>query len=173
MARAIAFAHATDVDGAADALAACPPMDGSACNAVASLGTPVLTSCSTSPAPTMTGGALADGNYVLTSDVLYLSSPYEPSCAAVGLPTGGPSTWTVRIADNCFESVSTTEEAGIATANSNFSVDGNLLELVETCPASGMTTYPFTATATSLTVLVPWTIGLVEMQTFTLQGEGG
>ena len=92
----------------------------------------------------MTGGAIADGTYVLASATAYTSS-----CTGVMPPTGGPT--TILVAGGCIQSIDVTGGAKTDT----WTTSGSTLTTVELCPGSSSFSVQYTATAGSLAELAP------------------
>jgi hypothetical protein len=150
-------AHAVDgrpIDGGS---AACGQTTGGVCNDLQNLGTVVTAACSTAATPTMTGGAIADGTYVLTSATLYLSS-----CSDVILPTGGPT--TIAIAGDCEQSIDASGGAQTYT----ISTTGNVETQTRVCVGPLTVMQQYTATATSIAELQPFGSGSI-VSTFQMQ----
>jgi len=127
---------------------------GQACNAIANVGPQVTPACTTGTVPTGTGGVIADGTYVLTSQTYYNT----------GCPTS-PIAETFVVAGDCFEDVGYFFQPGslspaiITTDAALATVQGNTIMLTLTCAQSGFQTTmqdtptkTYTATDTTLTM---------------------
>ena len=118
----------------------CANSGSSVCNDVANVGMKVTPACSDAGAPAMTGGAIADGTYVLVSVTVYAGD-----CTDVA-QTAGPT--TLRVTGGCIESI----DAQGGAPNYAWSTSGNTLSLVSQCPDFENSPVPYTATPTSLSL---------------------
>jgi hypothetical protein len=184
---ALATYRAEGLCGKADAAdaATCVPEDieGGACNAIANVGAPVTPVCASGPPPTMTGGTIADGTYIKTSETDY-------GCADAGGPNA-PQAFTFVVSDGCVQAAQTSSgessmnspdastsntflDGGLSTATYSLSVEGSQLILTGICPIAGTATgqalpQAFTATPTTITVETPAESGLVSITVLTKQ----
>ena len=132
------------VDAASDG-GACPHAAGAAdgaCNSIQNLATSfVAGTCMSGAQPMGTGGAIADGTYVLTARTLYTA---DGGCVA------GMFESTMQVTGHCVERVDRLGQADV-TRNMTFETNGTTLLRVPTCGAKlpGAT---YTATATDLTI---------------------
>jgi hypothetical protein len=134
---------------AATSCVATPAADGGACNAVRVTGSPVPIPCAGSQTPpTPTGGAIADGTYVLTSSTYYGTCPQ---------PEQDRITWSI-----CGGTWQTAQEGTVNGStmlklyDAAVSPSGNTLNIQLTCgQATGqmtMLTFGYDATPTTLTL---------------------
>jgi len=126
-----------------------------ACNDLSDVGSLVSSMCAAGPAPTGTGGVIADGTYVLSAVVGY-------DCGdAGGLP---PQSQTIVISNGCVQGVARVAGQTISTTQS-FTVSGNEITASVVCPPgqTGTQAPTFTATASSLTVFYPSPFDQVEV----------
>jgi hypothetical protein len=113
------------------------------CNALAQLGAAVVPACDAGSPPAATGGALVDGTYVLTE------SHFFGACSQTQLAQ------TLVVSQGTVQSIATA--AGSVIQDSvTFTIGAGATTLVETetCPAHVVTSVPFTATPTTLTIFL-------------------
>jgi len=125
-----------------------PGSDGSAgagvCNTLTNIGTDVPWTSDPAPVPTMTGGAIVDGTYVLTSSVNY---------AGVSAPSAdAKSKFTILIAGNTVEFVASYNGGPDGHSTVHETPSGIQLNATQTCGGGGLVDGTYTATPTSLTV---------------------
>jgi hypothetical protein len=137
--------------------AACGQTTDGVCNELMNLGATVTATCSTSSMPTMTGGTIADGTYVLTSATMYLSS-----CTGVTLPTGGPT--TIAIAGDCEQSI----DANGGAQTYTLSTSGNVETQTRVCGGTLTAMQEYTTMATSIAELQAYGSGSI-ISTFQMQ----
>lgn len=118
------------------------------CNSLVNVAADVPIIAAPSAPPPATGGAIADGTYVVTRATVYTGIG-----GAAG-PTGKSVKMTVTVAGANVESVfdGVTRSATIAMA-------GTMLESTTTCPGTGTDELPYSATSTSLTLVLIDTAG--------------
>ncbi len=136
----------------------CGASTAGACNQLPNIGTVITSACVAGAPPAMTGGAIADGTYVLVSATAYTSS-----CSGIQLPTGGPT--TLLLSAGCEQSIDIMGGAKTYT----FATSGSTLTENEVCPGSGSYPLPYTATATTLSELAPFTPGVNIVSVFRKQ----
>jgi len=118
--------------------------DGS-CSSVVQRGSPVASTCSTDTPPSMAGGTILDGTYVLTKDTNY-------DCSV--LPAAASQTVTLVVSGSTLNSAITCDGCSPLT-NNTFSTAGIQLLMATTCPANvGSSASEYTATASDLSILV-------------------
>lgn len=129
---------------------------GHACNAIVNVASPIMPTCTTDTMPTGTGGVIADGTYVLTSQTYYDLSNCSDS----------PIAETVIMAGDCFQAVFGLFESGstaaalTGTGSALVTVQDSAITLTPTCSSTGFTTSmqdaptskTYTATPTTLTI---------------------
>jgi hypothetical protein len=118
----------------------------------------VTPTCVSGAAPTMTGGTIAYGTYVLVS-----ATVYPPLCTGVTLPPpGGPT--TLLVSPGCVQSIDA--QGGAKTYT--WTASGDILSMTEVCPGSGSQPVisSYAATATNLTELVPFSPAGVIVSVF-------
>jgi len=145
----------TDSGNVAPEAGACGASATGACNALANVGTAITPTCVAGASPAMTGGAIADGTYVLVSGTAYASS-----CSGVTLPAGGPT--TLLVSAGCIQSVDVTGGAKTYA----WSTSGSTFTMSEVCPAaSPPADLQYTATPTTLSQLAQSSpqLGLVSV----------
>jgi hypothetical protein len=130
----------------------------SPCNQLANLGSAVTATCIAGSPPTMTGGTILDGRYVLVS-----AQAYASSCNGVSLPQGGPT--TIAITGGCMQSIDVQGGA----QNYAISTTGNALTFDRTCAGTLTVTFPYTATSTTLSELAPFTASIMIVSVFQKQ----
>ncbi|APR77798.1 Hypothetical protein A7982_03145 [Minicystis rosea] len=127
------------------------------CNALANIGQVIAETADGGPVPTMTGGTIADGIYVLTSNVQYAGSSADSRTHRR----------TIQIAGNSVQIVNSDDGAPDVHATLELAPSGNALDEMAVCPpglVAEMGTY--TATATSLAILKN---GTNQVETYTKQ----
>jgi hypothetical protein len=123
---------------------------------VTDVGSPVSRTANPAAAPTMTGGTIADGTYVLVADVNYgTSTPASNSVVSATLVISGTS-WQIVITDHV-KTQSEVQSATVATS-------GNELTTTTTCGGQGTGQDEYTATATTLSWLDTTKLELVTWQ---------
>lgn len=148
------------IDARADAsvdAGACGGVE-SPCNTVANIGSVVTPTCVAGTPPTMTGGTILNGTYVLVS-----AQAYTSNCTALTLPTGGPT--TLVITDGCMQSI----DAQGGAQNYAVSEAGNELMLQRTCPGPLMYNETYSATSTMLSELAPLSATVMIVSVFQKQ----
>jgi hypothetical protein len=145
-------------DGASAEAGVCGSGPPGMCNTLANTGTVVTPTCVAGSAAAMSGGAIADGTYVLASATAYTSS-----CSGVSLPTGGPT--TMLVSGGCIQTIDVTGGAHTYT----WTTAGTTLTMTEICPASSTVNLPYTATATTLAELGPLSAGIQVVSVFQKQ----
>jgi hypothetical protein len=120
-----------------------PMPEGGTCNAVVQRGALVQPTCAPGAPPRMTGGTVANGTYILTSETEY-------GCPEAG--GNGASSETFVVSGACIESIIGSAETVTDTA----SWQGNQITIRFLCPPGGGSakTYTFTATSTTLAFLL-------------------
>lgn len=109
----------------------------------------IAPTCVVSTPPAMSGGAIADGTYVLVS-----ATDYASSCSGVPLPGGGPM--TILVSAGCLQSIDTTDGAQTYT----WTTSGNAFVLDLVCPGMFSADVQYAATPTTLSWLQPFTAGI-------------
>ena len=111
------------------------------CNTLANVGTEVPVTTNAGAAPTMTGGQIADGTYVLTSQVVYAGR------STAGL---GSLKQTFVIAGNTVQVVQSGEGGPDEHQTIQLDPSGGKLNFAYSCPTPGnRLDGPYTATATT------------------------
>lgn len=138
---------------------ACGSGPPSACNQLANVGTVITPSCVAGDPPTMTGGPIADGTYVLVSGTAYTST-----CSGVSLPTGGPT--TIFMSDGCMQTIDVTGGAKTYT----WTTSAGTLVMDQVCPGT-LPPYDleYTATPTTFSELAPLSAGISVVSLFQKQ----
>ncbi len=149
---------ALDSSSAAPEAGVCGSGPPSACNQLANIGTVITATCVSGAPPTMSGGVIADGTYVLVS-----AAAYAASCTGVSLPTGGPT--TIVISAGCEQSIDVT--GGAKTYS--WTTSGSTLSSVQVCPGSFPFSLQYTATPTTLAELAPLSAGISVVSVFQRQ----
>jgi hypothetical protein len=126
--------------------------NGGACNAIVDDAPKVHVEAATSDPPTMTGGAIADGKYVLTHFTVY---PDVNGNAPGGL--GQELSLLVVIKGQSWEQVATAGGMALGPASWTLAASGSKLTAKKTCPDQSASSFTYTATATTL--LRTWTQG--------------
>jgi hypothetical protein len=98
--------------------------DGRKCNALVQEGAAVKANASAAEAPPPSGGAIANGKYILTSLVLFKS-------ASVPFPLS--SSITVEVSGTSIDSVTTDDKGAVSFSTSTMSLDGLNATLTTTC----------------------------------------
>jgi hypothetical protein len=122
---------------------ACDMGSGSTCNSLSNQGLHVTPTCSTDSPPTMSGGTIADGTYVLKSATLYASS-----CSGA-TPAIGPT--TLHFTGSCVQSVD-----GTGSENYGWAADGASFTLHRTCPSAFEETLRYTASGKTIMQIAPY-----------------
>jgi hypothetical protein len=148
------------VDAPIDALAACDlyPLSGTACNSLPLFDAPVVEpECATGSEPTPTGGAIANGVYILQSSAYYGGCPGTTTLQ---------TTWSLCNAQ--WESAQQTNGIDVPL-NALASIDPTsaTVSLTIVCPMPNAATYGYDATPTTLALHVP-VDSYVRVDTFTL-----
>lgn len=112
----------------------------SACNDLVNDGADVPETAETGTPPTMTGGSIADGTYVLTA-----RKDWQGSCNCT-------TRQKVVISGTGAQLVTRTDQGADTHVTSTWSVAGNKLTSTITCPGAQTLQLEFTATATELQV---------------------
>jgi hypothetical protein len=116
---------------------------GGPCNTLANVGTDVPVTTNAGAAPTMTGGQILDGTYVLTSQVVYAGK----STAGLGVLKQ-----TFVIAGNIVQTVLSGDGGPNEHQTIQLDPSGAQLNFAYTCPTPGnKLDGPYTATATTFT----------------------
>lgn len=148
---------------------ACPAGADSACTSLTDGKFLLAQSCSTGTAPTMAGGSIVPGTYVLTSDVAYFAANTAFPDACTTLSTHQLSR-TLFVGDGCLSTVASDDQGHAANQAATFSLSGDTLTSVETCPsAHAPQAFRYTATPTSLILLASNSAGDSEVQTYLLE----
>jgi hypothetical protein len=137
-------------------------LGGGVCNQMANVGEAVTPTCASGAPPTMTGGTIADGTYVMTAETLY-----GQGCGDSGVPMA-PQAETYVLSGACLQAVLTSNgeseslgpdgstttftDGGQLTETSSVSIQGNQLSLTTLCPVGDEETTHLTFTATAKTV---------------------
>jgi hypothetical protein len=136
-------------DGASPGLCGADVPPGQACNTLTTQGAAITPTCATGTAPVGTGGVIADGTYVLTSETIYGGSCTSPFSL----------TETITIAGDCVQAV--VGDILSATVSARLTRQGSSIAFTTTCQhvdADGAVFQPdtatqtYTATATTLTL---------------------
>jgi hypothetical protein len=131
------------VFGCSSADSTTPASHTGACNAVAQLGDVVHPTCTTDPTPTMTGGTIAEGTYVLTTETYFGCSSPLPTSQSVTMVISGSAFESRLDCNGCPPTMSGT-----------FTINGNELSMTTICPANvSSSVAAFTATESNLWVL--------------------
>jgi hypothetical protein len=137
---------------------------GQECNALTNLGTTITPVCSTEAAPVGTGGAIADGTYVLTAQTKYDASCTSPLSLSE----------TITIAGDCVQLVFGSILPG--TGSSRLTTQGSAISFTRTCEHididGAVTIQPFsmqayTATSTTFTLFSIRATGGTDVSVFT------
>ena len=153
---------AGDAQMGTEASASCAAQDGGgACNTLPATGQAVSATCGGEP-PTMTGGSISDGEYVLTAETRYGC----PDGGLGGLPAIDAAIVTIH--GSCIEGIR--DESGQTfTYGATLSVQGNALTETAVCSSLiggfSTTSATFTATPATLSVLLPYVFP--ELQVYT------
>jgi hypothetical protein len=116
------------------------------CNTLANVGTDVPVTTNAGAVPTMTGGQIADGTYVLTSQVVYAGG------STAGL---GPLKQTFVIAGNTVQVVQKGQDNVDEHQTIQLDPSGTQLNFAYSCPTPGAKIDgPYTATATTFSVVL-------------------
>jgi|GEM_PF-4339697 len=130
------------------------PAEGGACNALVQPAEAVPVVAEPSEAPPATGGALANGTYVLRASTLYTRAG-----GAAG-PTGAEGRMVIAVNGSVIDTVRDGERR-----RGTFTIDGNTLEIKTTCPAGGSDETEYSATPNEIRVYVRRSNGTL-VQTF-------
>ena len=153
-----ADADAADTAGTLDgATGDAAPGDGM-CNPLTQLGAPVTAVCDSGAPPAATGGAIADGTYVLTESHFF------------GACSNGVLTETVVVSNGTVQSITTEPDGTTQAKTVTYTLGQNPTTLVETqtCPSRITTTVRFDATPTTLTIFLTTALA-TRVSTFVLQ----
>jgi hypothetical protein len=152
--------------------------DGGACNQIANVGSQVTPTCASGTPPTMTGGSIEDGTYVMTAVMDY-------GCADGGEPVAPPQAQTWVVSGGCLQGVETVtgesasmspdgstmydfSDGGMLAITQSLAVQGSELVLTQVCGAdAGQTREAFTATPTKVTTVTQDSLGTMSVQVFT------
>lgn len=114
-----------------------------ACNTLVNDGPDVPESAETGTPPTMTGGTIADGTYVLSA-----RKDWQGSCNC-------NTRQKLSISGTTLQVVTKTDAAPEQRLTTTIATSGNKLSLTVTCPAAQNLSLEYTATATQLQVFDP------------------
>jgi hypothetical protein len=118
---------------------------GQACNQLALPSTTVTVQPGRGLPPAATGGAIADGTYVLTS-----VTDFEADDGLVGQPTSG----VLVLSGGALQSVSSSPKGGgLDRSSATFVVSDTTMTETGTCGLSAPLTQGYTATATTLSLI--------------------
>jgi hypothetical protein len=125
--------------------------DAGACHDRPSLGQTILSTTDPGPAPSMTGGAVQDGTYVLTSAVEYFDGPIPTDY----IPQRVNATWVIRGGSvEVVSPLASAAEMRMTETITSYSADENgtpnRMNLKPVCPSAGAAevALEYTATAT-------------------------
>ena len=137
-------AGGVDADAPADAADAATGLDSDAgdCNLLPQLGGTVAASCAPGPAPAATGGAIADGTYVL------VDSRFFGVCVTSALAE------TLVILGGTAQSVVTTAAGETTHGSLSYQAADRTMTQTQTCPKRLQTLGQFSATPDTLIILL-------------------
>jgi hypothetical protein len=146
---------------------ACPAGTDSACTSLDNIQFPATLQCSTEAPPSMVGGTIVPGTYLMTSDVAYFpnGATVPDACNTIASVV---SSRVLFVGDGCLSTLGSDSQGHTANKAATFSASGHTLASTQTCPAQGTESLSYTATRTSLLLLGTSSDGRSELQTYLL-----
>jgi hypothetical protein len=134
------------------------PETGAACNALVNHAPVLALSLVSSDPPAGHGGTIVDGTYTMES------AAYYTGAGGASGPSGTTSQVTIEVVKGTVQVASTSDGAGSGAMppthlTVTISTNGSDLTYEDTCPASATLHGSYTATPTSLTVMLPAQVG--------------